>query len=215
MLHVPLVNCAVAVAGRVAYIGFMPKRRHLQHQQHGFSLLEILVSIVVLTFGLLGTVGLQFSALQGNRDANLQSTAVRLGRELTELMRDNKNVALLTTAAANPYLVSFNGTLPTSLEDCLSVSCSTELAIAQWGIRDWLQRVSNELPGARVEVCYDAAPFDADGLPKWGCSSSGGVAMVKIGWARRSTDLSKTGQDAIEQASKPSVVLPVAAGAGV
>ena len=68
-----------------------------------------------------------------------------------------------------------------------------------------------------MEVCYDAAPFGTDGLPQWSgtCNNTGAVAMVKIGWARRSTDLSKFGLSAFEMASKPSVVLPVAAGAGV
>ena len=53
----------------------------------GFTLLEVLVSIVVLSFGLLGMVGLQAASLQANRDARLQSTAVVLARELAEMMR--------------------------------------------------------------------------------------------------------------------------------
>lgn len=68
----------------------------------GFSLIEVLVAIVLLSFGLLGMVGLQAAALQNNREARLQSAAVDLARELAEMMRGNKDVAALTSA--NPYL---------------------------------------------------------------------------------------------------------------
>ena len=67
----------------------------------GFSLIEVLISIIILSFGLLGMVGLQAAALQANRDARLQSVATTLGRELAEKMRGNKAVAVLL---ANPYL---------------------------------------------------------------------------------------------------------------
>jgi type IV pilus assembly protein PilV len=184
------------------------------HQQ-GFSLLEVLVSIVLLSVGLLGLAGLQLSALQNTRDATLQSAAVRLGAELAELMRDNKDIAQQPTPANNPYLTVFTGTLPAAPQDCFASSCTDKLAVAQWGIRDWLTRVNATLPGPVVTVCYDSAPFDGNGLPRWACSNSGGVAMVKIGWTRRVTDSSRTGMDAFDQATRPSLVLPVTAGAGV
>ena len=62
--------------------------------QRGFSLIEVLISIVVLCFGVLGMVGLQAASLQANREARLQSTAVRMAEEMAELMRSNKDTAL-------------------------------------------------------------------------------------------------------------------------
>ena len=56
----------------------------------GFTLLEVLVAIVVLSFGVLGMVGLQTAALNAHREARLQSVGVRLASELAELMRGNK-----------------------------------------------------------------------------------------------------------------------------
>ena len=44
----------------------------------GFSLVEVLVAIVILSFGMLGMVGMQAFALQSNRDARLQSQAASL-----------------------------------------------------------------------------------------------------------------------------------------
>jgi type IV pilus assembly protein PilV len=74
----------------------------------GFTLVEILVAIVILAFGMLGTVGMQAFALQANRDARLQAQAVGYARELAEMMRGNKEIAVKTTAAANPYFGDLN-----------------------------------------------------------------------------------------------------------
>ena len=38
-------------------------------KNRGFSLLEVLISIVVLSFGVLGAAGLQATSLQANREA--------------------------------------------------------------------------------------------------------------------------------------------------
>lgn len=74
--------------------------------ESGFTLVEVLVAIVILAFGMLGTVGMQAFAIQANRDARLQAQAVVFARELAEMMRGNKEIAVKTTAAANPYLVT-------------------------------------------------------------------------------------------------------------
>lgn len=186
----------------------------------GFSLIEVLVSIVVLSFGLLGMAGMQAASLQANREARLQSSATVLARELAEMIRGNKIIGILTTAA-NPYLGSFSTPLAaTTPAYCLSVSaaaCANATAIANAQMTEWLARVDTELPGARVDVCYDSAPFDSNGLPQWACTA-GGVVVVKIGWTKSSTNKSlsvaaaASAPQAFERATIPSIVLPVTAG---
>ena len=181
----------------------------------GFSILEVLISIVVLSFGLLGMVGMQAAALKSNREARLQSTAVVLARELAEMMRGNKDIGILTTN--NPYLGSFGSPLAASTPTyCLSVgltACTSTVAIANAQMTEWLARVDAQLPGARVDVCFDSAPFDSNGLPRWACATgSGSAIVVKIGWTRGSTNLSNSGDSALERATVPTVVLPVTPG---
>lgn len=198
----------------------------------GFSLVEVLVSIVVLSFGMLGMVGLQAAALQANRDAKSQSAAVTLARELAEMMRGHKIVAVQPTNATNRYLGDFSSPLaPATASYCLSVSSSTpcssispgplplpgtpnlrDIAIANAQMTEWLARVEAELPAPRVVVCFDATPFDASGLPQWPCSGSGSTAVVKIGWTRGSTKRDTAYANAFERATIPSVVMPVIAG---
>lgn len=182
----------------------------------GFSLVEVLVSIVVLSFGLLGMVGMQAASLKANREARLQSSATVLARELAEMVRSNNAIGILT-GTANPYLGSFSSPLTAATPTyCLSVgttACANNTAIANAEMTEWLTRVDNELPGARVDVCFDAAPFDSNGLPRWACAAAAsGVIVVKIGWTRGSTDRSKSGAAALERATIPSIVFPVTAG---
>ncbi|MDO8261677.1 MAG: type IV pilus modification protein PilV [Gallionella sp.] len=183
----------------------------------GFSLVEVLVSIVVLSFGLLGMVGMQAASLKANREARLQSSAMVLARELAEMVRSNNAIGILT-GAANPYLGSFSSPLAAATPTyCLSVgttACADNTAIANAEMTEWLARVDTELPGARVDVCFDAAPFDTTtGLPRWACAAgTSGVIVVKIGWTRGSTDRSKSGAAAFERATIPSIVFPVTAG---
>jgi type IV pilus modification protein PilV len=124
--------------------------------ERGFTLLEVLVAVVVLSFGVLGAVGLQAAALQANKEARYQSAAVALGRELGDLMRGNKDLAI-TTGSGNPYLVDFTGTLPTANPACNP--CTSQTEVAQFNMRDWLTRARDTLPGVRVVVCFDATPY--------------------------------------------------------
>ncbi|MCZ8257165.1 MAG: type IV pilus modification protein PilV, partial [Polaromonas sp.] len=93
------------------------------HRSLGFSLLEVLISMVILSFGLLSMVGLQATALQTNRQARIQATAGGLAHELAEMMRHNKDIGLLATAT-NPYLGHYapSDVRPNSPSYCLNVA---------------------------------------------------------------------------------------------
>jgi len=182
----------------------------------GFSLVEVLISVTILSFGLLGMVGLQAVALQGNRDARLQSEAVSLAREIAEVMRGNKDIGLL--ASGNPYLGTFTSPLaPASSSYCLNAgasACANATAVARAEMTEWLARADRALPGARVAICRDDQPFDSDGLPQWACTAAGtgSTVYIKIGWTRASTDRSRNNSQSFDRATRPSVVLPITPG---
>ena len=190
------------------------------NQSRGFSLIEVLISIIILSFGLLGMVGLQAAALQSNREARMQSAAGSLARELAEMMRGNKDIALLPIGATNPYVGNFTSPLtPATAAYCLNVAtttpaCANNTATAQAQMTEWLSRVDNELPGARVSICVDGTPYDADGLPQWACSLTGvrPNTFIKIGWTKGSTNRANQGVLALERATRPSVIFPVTPG---
>ena len=189
-------------------------------RQHGFSLLEVLVSVIVLSFGVLGMVGLQAAALKSNRDARLQSEALGLARELAEIMRANPSVATKTAEADNPYLGNFKtgGMVPRSPSNCLDTSstarCVDNVAVANAQMTEWLARADRVLPGIRVVVCMDTAPYDAEGLPQWGCtaptSAEQNISFIKLGWTREDTE--RQIRQATDNGVRPYVILPVTPG---
>ncbi len=57
--------------------------------QCGFSLLEVLVAVVILSIGLLGMAGIQLKGLSSNNSANLRTQATLLANDLAERMHAN------------------------------------------------------------------------------------------------------------------------------
>ena len=199
-------------------LGVCRRTAEISRSESGFSLIEVLISIIILSFGLLGTVGLQAAALQANREARAQSTAGSLARELAEMMRGNKDIGLLTSS--NPYFGDFSSPLaPATTAYCLNVAtgtaaCANTTAIANAQMTEWLSRVDSELPGARVRICVDSSPIDANGIPQWNCnvSGTGATTVIKMGWTRGSTNRAQTGVNLLDRAATPALVLPITPG---
>lgn len=59
------------------------------YQQSGFSLIEILVSLLVLSVGLLGMGGLQVATVKGSSNAHYRTSASLLATSLAARMRAN------------------------------------------------------------------------------------------------------------------------------
>jgi type IV pilus assembly protein PilV len=61
---------------------------------HGFSLIEILITLVVLSVGLLGLAALHAESLRSGRSAYLRTKAVSLASDMADRMRSNRPAAL-------------------------------------------------------------------------------------------------------------------------
>ena len=65
----------------------------IMHRSHGFSLVEVLVSIVVLSIALLGTAGLTAASLKSTNTSYYRSQATVLADDILDRMRANVTVA--------------------------------------------------------------------------------------------------------------------------
>lgn len=183
--------------------------------QRGFSLVEVLVSVFILSIGLLGSVGMQAAALKANTQTRYLNTAANMARELAEKMRGNHQIARENDAGTNPFLLSYSsGTPSTPAKNCFKGECSatgpTALAeAAQWEIYEWLTKTVNELPSPRIVVCFDSQPFDTGGTPRWACDNLGDSTVVKMAWSNINTagDVEYATQQGV-----PLVVIPLTAG---
>lgn len=175
----------------------------------GFSLLEVLVSIIVLTVGLLGASGMLLSAMRTTSESGNFSSAINLARELSEKARANKAVSVKTTATDNAYLVDWKSgdAIPgtsTAGTTCISSDC-TNSQLASWDVNNWVQRVDAVLPGSRVKVCLDSDPWDAgNSAYKWACDPSGRNLVVKLSWTPRQTN---SALNDVDSATRPPRVV--------
>jgi type IV pilus assembly protein PilV len=82
-----------------------PSIRIRSTRARGFTLIEALVALLVLSIGLLGIASLQLSSLRWNHGASLRSQATLLAYDIVDRMRANQ-----TAANAGEYDVAFAAT---------------------------------------------------------------------------------------------------------
>lgn len=102
------------------------------NKQRGVSMLEVMVSVVILSIGLLGMAGLQARALKGNQSSLQRSQAVMLSYSILDAIRaDRTNAGTYSmpetcSAPSGSSLVnSTQGTWISNLKTALGSGAST------------------------------------------------------------------------------------------
>lgn len=115
---------------------YLTKERHHQLggmvKSSGFSLLEVLIAMVVLSIGLLGIAGLQATSKRTSYEALQRTTAVMLTRDIIERMRTNPD-----------QIAAYNGTVDTTTithNDCSAATC-TPVQLAAYDLFEWQQAI--------------------------------------------------------------------------
>jgi type IV pilus assembly protein PilV len=126
-------------------ISDLPRRRELKTQQ-GFSLLEVLITLVVIAIALLGTAALQLKAMQTNQGGQFRTQAVFLVSDLAERMEANKAAAI-----AGSYVLASTDTMPSLVANCASAAC-TSSALAVFDLLQWKDAVAAVLPQSSWSV---------------------------------------------------------------
>ncbi len=103
-------------------------------REHGMTLVEALVALVVLSVGLLGVAGLQLSSLRNNHNAHLRSQATALTYDIMDRMRANR-----VAARAGEYNVALTGTI-------------SGATVAATDVNAWRAALAATLPGGNGAV---------------------------------------------------------------
>ena len=145
--------------------------RRIRHQA-GTSLIEVLVSLLILSGGMMGMAGLQTVSLRANQNAFFRTQATTMTVDIVERMRAN-----IAAVEAGDY----NDIAGAATAACFTVAGCSDAQMAAQDILDWTAAVAAELPEGDSVVCLDSSPNDgASGADA--CSNSGAIYAIKIYW---------------------------------
>lgn len=162
---------------------FPPKPRSASCQQ-GVSLLEVLITVVVLSIGLLGLAALQANATKFNHSAHLRSQATNMAHEMMERMR--ANTAIYPTA---PGLIT---NLPNTFNAGSGPACGVSLGQVTvvgdpnpWtrDVNQWKSCIENALPTGRGRIRRLAANEDyTDECGTTHAGTGNPVVAIEVTW---------------------------------
>lgn len=137
------------------------KRIKAIQPQRGFSLVEVLITLVIISVGMLGIAGLYVQGLQAGRTSTFRHHAVTIGGDVADRIRANP-----TAAAAYEASAGANNNCVASTVTC------TPAQMAAHDILLWQAQAGAALPSGTVTVDYTSgggggAPATYDITVSW------------------------------------------------
>lgn len=150
----------------------------------GFSLIEVLVTLLLTAVGILGMVAMQSRAIHQTQDAVQRNTAVMLVNELIDIMRVNASEIFVHTP---PHVPLYNTPKDSSIfykakgSDFSTTSCANSSAAktAQEQLNCWVTKVNQSLPLAadtlksHTYICRSSTKGSCDG---------GSTIEIQLAW---------------------------------
>jgi len=137
------------------------------HRPDGFTLIEILVAVLVLSIGLLGVASLQATSIRNNNDASMQTQASYIASDIADRLRANA-----------PQAAAYATTTPAAASgSCVSSPCTPTQLVAN-DLAEWTTMVQT-LPSGQGAITAIA----------------GGLFTITVRWDEARTGVTGTGCD--------------------
>lgn len=153
-----------------------------KHHSSGFSMIEVLVTLVLISIGVLGMVALQARTIQYTQDAVQRNTAAMLANDLVELIRTMPD-----------GLSDFYNAAGTAFPDAPAAGCAPLPASAADQLGCWAEKAKTALPGAsdlltsEFYICRTATAN--------ACSGTGNAIEIQLAWRVKASDCVEFGAD--------------------
>ena len=170
-------------------------QNHSRHHQ-GYTLIEVLIAVVILSIGLLGMAGIQLKGMRGTQNSFLRTEAANLANSMAERMHANPSAAQNSDATLDNQYESIDSALadcatpPGKLCDqdnsSTAISSCTISEMATYDAYTWIcgdgthGGVKHELPnGSATVTCIDnnTAVGDTD------TCSPGSTHRITVSWS--------------------------------
>lgn len=167
----------------------LPPKSH----QLGASLIEILVAVLIVTFGIMSMLALQANSVRYNKTSEMRSVASLLAKDMADRMRANSagviagQYNLTPTNYAAAVTATLNAMLDDRKKDCSKNNCTAQ-EMAAFDLNQWQRNLFFGLPQTTAYIQYDttAATSGAQYADLWvvwddSTGSSGGGAAINPG----------------------------------
>lgn len=168
----------------------------LRHSQHGVTMLEVLIAIVVLSFGLLGMLGLLTNGLKMTSSSQYRTIAAQQLTAIADMINANPDIVAAYSPPngtpdsnhcfSSPCTTTVATTTSTASPPVTSTSISSSLPATDYEL--WQRELAQKLPpypppNSTLKlgtVCLDSTPADGD-TSNFQCDGLGRLT-VKICW---------------------------------
>lgn len=152
-------------------------------RQQGVTLLEVLIAILVLSFGLLGMLGLTANGIKMTSSSHYRTIAAQQLASMAEMINTNPYIVSKyapPTNTANTACLSTTGCAHTSTTTNLSDASYANMPNNDYNL--WLVNLARLLPNGMGIVCLDASPADGNSTTLATSCSGAGRPTIKICW---------------------------------
>lgn len=118
-------------------------------RQAGATLLEAMIALFLVAFGVLAMAGMQIRTLNETRNSAARNTAAQMTSDLLDRILAN-NVAVAQGNSTSPYRTSW-GTPATPAVDCRTAVCNSQ-QLAQFDLWQWKTALAEQLPEGDGQV---------------------------------------------------------------
>lgn len=126
----------------------MTPRLTSQHRERGFSIVEAMVALIVMSVGMLGIAGLYVSSLKAGRTAILRTQAVNFASDIADRIRANRTArTAYDTATVAPCSVPGGGATPAE---------TAARNLAATDTCQWTQNIVRLLPQGAGTIGFNA-----------------------------------------------------------
>lgn len=125
----------------------------------GFTLLEVMISMVIFSVGMLGLAGIQALALKNNNTAYQRTIAMQHSANMADLIRSSNSFdeTVDSSFAGITTPVGSDPTKDCIADDTATLCSTTELAV--FDIFHWKQRLASALPSGRGTVVLASSVY--------------------------------------------------------
>ena len=149
------------------------------HDTRGFSMIEVLVTILLISIGVLGLVALQGRTIAYTQDSALRNAAAILADDLQEMLRADLDEVIVNglPRGSSAYYKAADADFPTPADDCSSLANAS----ASQRLGCWAEKVKTSLPGA--EDLMNSEFHICRSKTAGSCTVDGSAIEIQLAWA--------------------------------